>query len=79
MPESMRSYVEDRVKFGGYGTISEYLRDLIRTEQKKEQQRFEMLLKEGFESGPSEPFDKADIDRAREEISRRVAERRKSK
>jgi len=75
LPESMRSFVESRVKSGDYGTISEYLRDLIRAEQGKEQRLFDQLVKEGIESGPSEPFDKADIEKARAEIRRRLSEK----
>ena len=30
LPETMRSYIDERVKSGSYGNTSEYLRDLIR-------------------------------------------------
>jgi len=37
LPESLREYVESRVESGGFSTASEYLRDLIRADQQREQ------------------------------------------
>ncbi len=48
----MRAYVEEQVANGGYSTLSEYFRELVRQEQKrKAQERLEALLVEGLESG----------------------------
>jgi antitoxin ParD1/3/4 len=33
LPETMRAYIDERVKSGSYGNTSEYLRDLIRRDQ----------------------------------------------
>ena len=49
LPESQRLFVEEKIKKGGYGTISEYVRELIRAEQRKEeakQQQIEILRQE---------------------------------
>ncbi len=49
LPETQRIFVEEKIKKEGYGTISEYVRDLIRAEQRKEevkQQQFEILRQE---------------------------------
>jgi antitoxin ParD1/3/4 len=52
LPETLKNYVEDQVNGGGYGTVSEYLRELIREDKKrKAQERLESLLLEGLESG----------------------------
>jgi antitoxin ParD1/3/4 len=52
LPESLKSYVEEQVNTGGYGTVSEYLRELIREDKKrKTQERLEAFLLEGLESG----------------------------
>lgn len=37
LPESQRLFVEEKIKNEGYSTISEYVRELIRQEQKKEE------------------------------------------
>jgi antitoxin ParD1/3/4 len=52
LPDSLKEYVEEQVTSGGYGTSSEYLRELIREDKKhKAQERLESLLLEGMESG----------------------------
>ena len=35
LPGSLKKYVQERVSTGGYGNTSEYVRDLIRSEQKQ--------------------------------------------
>jgi antitoxin ParD1/3/4 len=52
LPEPMRAYVEQQVAQGGYSTASEYIRQLVREDQKRAaQERLEELLIEGIESG----------------------------
>jgi antitoxin ParD1/3/4 len=52
LPEPMRQYIEDQITSGSYGTASEYMRTLIRDDQKrKAQERLESLLLEGLDSG----------------------------
>ncbi|MBI5117901.1 type II toxin-antitoxin system ParD family antitoxin [Candidatus Poribacteria bacterium] len=52
LPESMRSFIEEQTRRGGYGTASEYLRTLIREAQKRQaEDRLETLLLEGLDSG----------------------------
>lgn len=35
MPESLRNYLSNRSKDSGYGSVSEYVRDLIRADQRR--------------------------------------------
>ena len=52
LPESMKSFVDDLVQSGGYGTASEYIRELVRRDQKvRAEARLEALLVEGLDSG----------------------------
>ena len=52
LPQSLKDYVEDRVSVGGYSTPSEYLRELLRQDQKQRtEDKLETLLLEGLESG----------------------------
>lgn len=37
LPEAQRLFVEEKIKKEGYGTISEYVRELIREEQRKDE------------------------------------------
>jgi antitoxin ParD1/3/4 len=56
LPETLKEYVEEQVNGGGYGTVSEYLRELIREDKKrKAQERLEALLLEGLDSGDPLP------------------------
>ena len=52
LPDSMRAFIEQKVAQGGYSTASEYIRQLVRDDQKRAaQERLEALLLEGIESG----------------------------
>jgi antitoxin ParD1/3/4 len=52
LPESMKGYVQARVSEGGYGSVSEYIRELIRADQRrKAEERIDALLIEGLDSG----------------------------
>ena len=52
LPDSMRTFIDEKVAQGGYSTASEYIRQLVRDDQKRAaQERLETLLMEGLESG----------------------------
>ena len=52
LPEPMKEFVEDEVSKGHYSSASEYVRFLLREEQKRRaQEKLEALLLEGLESG----------------------------
>lgn len=52
LPDSLRVFVERRTEEQGYGTISDYFRELILKDQKREgEARLETLLLEGLNSG----------------------------
>ena len=55
LPATQQSFVEDQVTDGHYPSVSEYLSDLIRADQKaKAQEKLEALLLEGLEGEDSE-------------------------
>jgi antitoxin ParD1/3/4 len=52
LPESLREYIDARVRDGSYGNTSEYLRDLIRRDQAEQAaQRLRDLIADGLASG----------------------------
>lgn len=57
LPESLKSFVDEQVNQRGYGTSSEYVRELIRKDQGRLQLRG--LLLEGAASAPAAPADEA--------------------
>jgi antitoxin ParD1/3/4 len=75
----MRRFVEEKIKTGGYGTISEYVRELIRTDQRLEQTRFESLIAEALRSGEPSEFTRADITEARRVVKDRISKRNRRK
>ena len=53
LPDTLKSFVDAQVAERGYGTSSEYVRELIRTDQERRQLR-ELLL-QGAASAPGAP------------------------
>jgi antitoxin ParD1/3/4 len=52
LPQPLKDFVEERVKQGGYSTPSEYVRELLREDQKRRaEEKLEALLLEGLNSG----------------------------
>jgi antitoxin ParD1/3/4 len=52
LPDSLKAFVDNQVTEGGYGTSSEYVRELIRADQDRRQLR--TLLLQGATSAPAE-------------------------
>lgn len=79
LPETMRQFVENKIAAEGYGTISEYVRELIRADQSVENSRFDTLISEAYASGEPIPLTKADIDEARRIVKERITTRNSAK
>ena len=79
LPDTMRQYVEKKIATEGYGTISEYVRELIRADQRLENTRFDTLIAEAYASGDPTPLTKADIAEARQIVKDRIAARKSPK
>lgn len=56
LPETLKAYVDEQVSGRGYGTSSEYVRELIRKDQ--DRQALRGLLLDGAASAPGAPADK---------------------
>ena len=66
LPDALRSFVDKQVASGGYGTSSEYVRELIRKDQDRQQLR--ALLLEGANSAPTAPADGTYFDALRDRV-----------
>jgi antitoxin ParD1/3/4 len=75
----MRRFVEKKIETEGYGTISEYVRELIRADQRSENSRFDMFIAEAYASGEPSPLTKGDIKEARRVVKDRIAARKSAK
>ncbi|HMS08831.1 MAG TPA: type II toxin-antitoxin system ParD family antitoxin [Pyrinomonadaceae bacterium] len=70
LPDSMRVFVEETLADDGYGSASEYVRELIRADQKRRnEKRLETLLLERLRSGDDDTFS---MDNVRAEVRRRI-------
>lgn len=55
LPESMKAFVDERVKARGYSSHSEYLRDLVRKDEiEAAKDKMRALIMEGLNSPPSD-------------------------
>ncbi len=77
VPEAMKAFIHEQAAKGGFGTVSEYMRAVIRDLQEREDYRAEVREKllEAVRSGPSTPLTQSDWDDVRREVRRRHAER----
>jgi antitoxin ParD1/3/4 len=66
LPEALKDFVDEQVTERGYGTSSEYVRELIRKDQ--DRQRLRGLLLKGAESAPTTPIDGRYFDALRERV-----------
>ena len=58
LPEALKEFVDRQVARARYGSVSDYVRDLIRQDQVRQAERhLADLIREGLESGPSRPVD----------------------
>ena len=68
LPETMKSFVDEQVSRRGYGTSSEYVRDLIRKDQDRLQLRG--LLLSGAASAPVAVADQTSFNDLRDRVRR---------
>ena len=70
LPETLKSFVDEQVAGRGYGTSSEYVRELIRDDQDRQQLRG--LLLAGASSAPTKTADEAYFDDLRQRVRQRA-------
>ncbi|MBD2341703.1 type II toxin-antitoxin system ParD family antitoxin [Calothrix sp. FACHB-156] len=69
LPDTMQTYVEEQVTQGGYSSVSEYFRELVRQDQKqKAKERLETILMEGLNSGEATEMTVQDWEDIRQRI-----------
>lgn len=66
LPDTLKSFVDEQVNQGGYGTSSEYIRELIRKDQDRLQLRSLLLV--GAASTPAAPADPAYFEELRDRV-----------
>lgn len=68
LPEAMKAFAEAQAQGGRYANVSDYMRDLLRRDQLRQEAVAEVqaLVDAGFASGAAEPFDMAAFIAARQ-------------
>jgi antitoxin ParD1/3/4 len=66
LPDSLKAFVDSQVSERGYGTSSEYVRELIRKDQDRQELRG--LLLAGAASAPASPADVAYFEGLRDRV-----------
>ena len=77
LPESLRNWVEEQVEKGGYGSASEFIREVLRKARKRaEREELQELLMEGLRSEPVTMTD-ADWEALKARVRERAISHRK--
>jgi antitoxin ParD1/3/4 len=80
LPEQLKEFVDDQVGSGRYSSVSEYVRDLIRDDEKrKAQEKLEAMLMEGLQSGSPTEMRREDWDDIRREAAKQFEARKSRK
>ncbi len=77
LPESMKAWIDEQVAAGGYGTASEFFRQLIReAQQRLTREQIDAKLLEALESG--RPIEVTDDywEQKRQELAKRTKQRK---
>ncbi len=73
LPEELKDFVDARIRAEGYGSSSEYMRELIRRDRDRVQ--FRHYLLDGIESGAGGRLDKAYFAELRRALKKRAKPR----
>ena len=68
LPDTLKDFVDEQVSVRGYGTSSEYVRELIRHDQDRQQLR--SLLLAGAATPPAKPADQTYFDGLRARVNK---------
>ena len=77
LPEPLKAFVDSQIAAGRYSSVSEYVRDLIRDDEKrKAEDQLEALLLDGLRSEATE-LTRRDLDDIRREALQRLKSRQR--
>ena len=76
LPDTMRDYIEEQVAQGGYSSVSEYFRELVRQDQKlRANERLQTMLLEGLNSGNATEMTAQDWEDIRQAVCEKTNKR----
>ena len=80
LPDQLKDFVDEQIGSGRYSSVSEYMRELIRDdERRKAQDKLEAMLLEGLQSGEPTEMTRQDWADIRREALRQLENRKTRK
>lgn len=80
LPDPLKDFIERQVASGRYSSVSEYVRELVREDEKcKAQEKLEALLLEGLRSGEATEMTRKDWEDIRRQALARIQARKSPK
>jgi len=77
LPDPMKKYVEQQVTTGAYSSASEYVRELVRADQKRNaKEQLEQLLLNALNSGDPIEITPEMVDEVRKRLRARATQRK---
>jgi len=78
LPDPMKQFVEDQVTAGAYSSASEYVRELVRADQKRHaKEQLEQVLLSAINSGDPIEVTPEMINEVRQRLQARAAQRKR--
>jgi len=78
LPDPMKDFVEKEVQAGSYGSVSEYIRGLVRAAQeRKAEEKLSQLLLAGLNSGDGIEATPEFWSNIRQDVATRIAQHKK--
>ncbi len=80
LPDPMKQYVEEQVTAGAYSSASEYVRQLVRADQKRHaKEQLEQVLLDAIHSGDPIDITPEMVEAVRQRLRARAAQRKPAK
>jgi antitoxin ParD1/3/4 len=77
LPDPLKDFIERQVASGRYSSVSEYVRELVRADEKfKAREKLEALLLEGLRSGEATGMTRKDWEDIRRQALARIQARK---
>jgi antitoxin ParD1/3/4 len=80
LPDPMKEFVEEQVSAGAYSSASEYVRELVRADQKRQaKEQLEQILLKAINSGDPMEVSPEMVEEVRQRLRARAAQRKPAK
>jgi antitoxin ParD1/3/4 len=76
LPATMKQFVQAQIEGGGFSSVSEYVRQLIRADQdRKAREEIDRKLLEALDGGPAKPWTSAELEKLKSRVRQRHSNR----